>query len=104
MLKKLCAIRLRLFLEWGITFGEPYQVPERAARKVAYASKLELETAILQRRQSAAERPTESPPPPPEPAAPGEKYGPNRAREELDKLHPSGSRLKDLKESEEETT
>lgn len=96
--------RLRLFLEWGITFGEPYQVPERAARKVAYASKLELETAILQRRQSAAERPTESPPPPPEPAAPGEKYGPNRAREELDKLHPSGSRLKDLKESEEETT
>ena len=95
--------RLRLFLEWGITFGEPYQVPERAARKVAYASKLELETAILQRRQSAAERPTESPPPPPEPAAPGEKYGPNRAREELEKLHPSGSRLKDLKESEEET-
>ena len=26
--------RLRLFLEWGITFGEPYQVPQRAARKV----------------------------------------------------------------------
>ena len=31
--------KLRLFLEWGITFGEPYLLPERAARKVAYADK-----------------------------------------------------------------
>ena len=38
--------RLRLFLEWGITFGEPYQVPQRAARKVYYASKAELTNAI----------------------------------------------------------
>ena len=38
--------RLRLFLEWGITFGEPYQVPQRAARKVYYASKAELTRAI----------------------------------------------------------
>ena len=38
--------RLRLFLEWGITFGEPYVLPEKAARKVAYASKSELEEAI----------------------------------------------------------
>ena len=38
--------RLRLFLEWGITFGEPYQVPQRAARKVYYASKTELASAI----------------------------------------------------------
>ena len=37
---------LRLFLEWGITFGEPYQVPQRAARKVYYASKAELTSAI----------------------------------------------------------
>ena len=28
--------RLRLFLEWGITFEEPYIVPERADRAVAY--------------------------------------------------------------------
>ena len=96
--------RLRLFLEWGITFGEPYQVPERAARKVAYASKQELEAAILQRRQTAEAQPKEAPPPPPEPAAPGGGAGPDRARAELEKLHPSGSRLKDLKESEEETT
>ena len=38
--------RLRLFLEWGITFGEPYQVPQRAARKVYYAGKKELTSAI----------------------------------------------------------
>ena len=38
--------RLRLFLEWGITFGEPYQVPQRAARKVYYASKAELTDII----------------------------------------------------------
>ena len=38
--------RLRLFLEWGITFGEPYQIPQQAARKVYYASKTELTDAI----------------------------------------------------------
>ena len=38
--------RLRLFREWGITFGEPYQVPERTARKVYYADKEELTRAI----------------------------------------------------------
>ena len=38
--------RLRLFLEWGITFGEPYQVPQQAARKVYYASKAELTDII----------------------------------------------------------
>ena len=43
--------RLRLFLEWGITFGEPYQVPERAARKVAYAGKRQLTQAILMERE-----------------------------------------------------
>ena len=31
--------RLRLFLDWGITFEEPYVLPEQAARKVAYADK-----------------------------------------------------------------
>ena len=40
--------RLRLFLEWGITFGETYQVPQRAARKVYYANKAELTNAIYQ--------------------------------------------------------
>ena len=34
--------KLRLFLDWGITFGEPYITPEHAARPVAYASRQEL--------------------------------------------------------------
>ena len=34
--------RLRLFLEWGITFGEPYQVPERSDRRVDCAGKKHL--------------------------------------------------------------
>jgi len=53
--------RLRLFLEWGITFGEPYILPEKAARKVAYASKKELEQTIRLRH---AKQETEPEPPP----------------------------------------
>ena len=57
--------RLRLFLEWGITFGEPYVLPERAARPVAYATRQELEHAILQKHPPRrAERPPSPPPPP----------------------------------------
>ena len=43
--------KLRLFLEWGITFEEPYQTPGRAARKVIYAGKRELVQAILHAQQ-----------------------------------------------------
>ena len=39
--------RLRLFLEWGITFGKPYAVPERANRQVKYANREDLERNIL---------------------------------------------------------
>ena len=38
--------RLRLFLDWGITFGDAYQTPEHGQRKVYYADRVELETAI----------------------------------------------------------
>lgn len=38
----------RLFLDWGITFGKPYEVPEQIQRPVAYASRKELEKAIYQ--------------------------------------------------------
>ena len=52
--------RLHLFLDWGITFEEPYQVPERAARRVAYASKELLVEAIqrsqVQRSEKKAEK------------------------------------------------
>ena len=41
--------RLRLFMDWGITFGEPYQTPEPGQRKVYYAGREELERAIIQK-------------------------------------------------------
>lgn len=41
--------RLRLFLDWGITFREPYQTPEHGQRKVYYAGRQELEQAIQNR-------------------------------------------------------
>lgn len=40
-------VRLRLFLDWGIRFNTPYEVPEKAQRPVAYASREELEEAIF---------------------------------------------------------
>lgn len=42
--------RLRLFLDWGITFDEPYQMPERANRKIAYANKEDLINSIKSSR------------------------------------------------------
>ena len=41
--------RLRLFLEWGITFEEEYKVKEQSARKVYYANREALTRAILQK-------------------------------------------------------
>lgn len=40
-------VKLRLFLDWGIRFSTPYEVPEKAQRPVAYASREELEEAIF---------------------------------------------------------
>ena len=59
--------RLRLFLEWGISFGDPYLLPERAARAVAYANKRELEQAIF---RSCHGQQAESGTPPAPPATP----------------------------------
>ncbi len=56
--------RLRLFLDWGITFGEAYQTPERAQRRVYYADRRELEAAIVQRYQPEPEDIPASPKPP----------------------------------------
>ncbi len=41
--------RLRLFLDWGITFGKAYLMPDRGQRKVYYADRKELEEAILEK-------------------------------------------------------
>ena len=41
--------RLRLFLEWGITFEEEYRVEEQAARRVYYADRDALTRAIVRK-------------------------------------------------------
>ena len=70
--------RLRLFLDWGISFGDPYLLPERAARTVAYASKQELEQAIFRchHAQQVENDPPPAPPSPPKvpPARGGASY------------------------------
>lgn len=94
--------RLRLFLEWGITFGEPYLLPEKAARTVAYASKQELERAILQRHppETAGEGP---PPPAPSPAPDPPKGGGSQKQDE----HPAELSItrgiRDIHRNQEET-
>ena len=46
--------RLRLFLDWGITFDpEGYRMPERAARKIAYVNRDELAHNIQNRRENS---------------------------------------------------
>jgi type IV secretion system protein VirD4 len=44
--------RLRLFLDWGITFGEPFVMPEKSQREVEYADKGVLEQEIERRKQA----------------------------------------------------
>ena len=55
--------KLRLFLDWGITFGEPYQTPDYGKRKVYYADRRELEAAI-RKKYPQQETPAPAPPPP----------------------------------------
>ena len=39
--------KLKLFLDWGIRFEKPLEIPDRGSRPVHYAGKAELEQAIL---------------------------------------------------------
>lgn len=48
---------LRLFLDWGIKFGDPYEMPDKSYRTVLYADKEELEDEILLRHPPAEEDP-----------------------------------------------
>ena len=41
--------RLRLFLDWGITFDKPYAMPKQSKRKIYYANRRELESAIREK-------------------------------------------------------
>jgi type IV secretion system protein VirD4 len=51
--------RLKLFLEWGITFGKPYEIAEKSARRVEYADRHEIEEEIIRRHASCEEVPEE---------------------------------------------
>ena len=42
-------VKLKLFFEWGISFGEPYTVPDKGNRPVSYAGKETLINAILEK-------------------------------------------------------
>lgn len=46
--------RLRLFLDWDITFEDAYTVPERADRRVRYAGCEELERSITGKRNACS--------------------------------------------------
>ena len=66
--------RLRLFLEWGISFEEPYSVPKRENPVIRYAGREELAAAIQAKyppKQKAnarkADDKTAEPPPAAEP-------------------------------------
>ncbi len=76
-------VQLRLFLDWGIRFKKPYQVPERAQRPVSYASKQELEQAIIRRHYA------ESEPPPVPPKAPPSRGGRSYAQSKRTRREPS---------------
>ena len=52
--------RLKLFLEWGIVFGKPYEIAEQSARIVEYADRFTLEEEIIRRHAACEEVPEES--------------------------------------------
>lgn len=52
--------KLKLFLKWGITFEEPYEIEEKSARKVAYADKREIEEEIIRRYMCCVDEEPES--------------------------------------------
>ncbi len=51
--------RLRLFLDWGITFGKQYAIEEKAHRKVMYADKQTLEENIVRKHMACLEIPAD---------------------------------------------
>jgi len=65
----------QLFLDWDIRLGEPYRVPERAQRPVAYASKQDLEQEIFQCHHEQQVENKPPPVPPVLPKAPSQRRG-----------------------------
>ena len=80
--------RLRLFLDWGISFGDPYLLPERAARTVAYANKQELEQAIFRCHHAQRVESGVPPTPPSPPKAPPARGGASYAQARRSKREP----------------
>jgi type IV secretion system protein VirD4 len=52
--------RLKLFKEWGITFGKPYEIAEQSARVVEYADRRRVEEEIFRRHAACEEVPEEA--------------------------------------------
>lgn len=63
--------QLPLFLKWGIQFDKAYVMEERAARKVAYADRFELEQEIVTRSDAYEEEGDSQPSEPPVSASGG---------------------------------
>ncbi|MFR7485680.1 MAG: VirD4-like conjugal transfer protein, CD1115 family [Acutalibacter sp.] len=54
-------VKLKLFFKWGITFEEPYVVPDKGNRPVAYAGKKELAKAIREKFPSPPRKKEKTP-------------------------------------------
>ena len=52
--------RLKLFKEWGITFGKPYEIAEQSARQVEYADRRHVEEEIIRRHAASEDVPEEA--------------------------------------------
>jgi type IV secretion system protein VirD4 len=52
--------RLKLFKEWGITFGKSYEIAEQSARQVEYADRRKVEEEIIRRHSACVGVPEES--------------------------------------------
>lgn len=49
--------KMKLYTKWGITFGEPYTLPDKSAREVKYVSEKDIATAIMKKNMQRMERP-----------------------------------------------
>lgn len=67
--------KLKLYFKWGITFGEPYVLEDKAARKVSYASRDGLMEAVGKKYPPAGNAKKEpDPEPEPEPVYTDESF------------------------------
>ena len=90
--------KLKLFLKWGITFEEPYEIEEKSARKVAYADKQEIEDEIIRRFLCCMEDDEDEEDAPPEvhPNPAGRKGGMQQAQ-----MNETGNRIRQTLRTED---